>query len=583
MQKKKIKKYQFGNNPCGEGTVWDEVKKQCVPVIEKNITQQDLLWGNLISSNGTPTINETLYPVYTSGGVLPSALKSAGTDATGKVIKSDVVYPKGVGVKDGRGRFIPQNIVIGEALDQGFNLDSDNVYRKKEITEDKNKLWYSPTFQALNAAMDITRLIANPINDAKNSKEEREKLLKARYMRSKYNLDENGLNNVPVYMQTGGYVNNTGYTPGTDTFNNPFNIIPSGNITMKNTPFPIMAYPNVGSPKMLYPGGKYNFPKATSVLEIPSMQIGGDAYSGYSEQPAPQEQSIAKIPDQAPVHEDGGVNVNNVAELEQGEVYTEDASGNPVRVLEDTSDKRADNKSKSLKITPEEAEQLINFKPKRSITHSRLFEEASKYYDKKFKSLEKKVGKNLEYVRLKNGGSYAQNAFEENLKMLQQLPTAQQIFDAIYSHQQEAKRKYNIENKDEMKYGGTSNWQNGLLFPHQENNGGLTIEDIENLVKDNQVAFLDEYVQDDTVLLSKLIENGDIQYLDENDNPRAKAEGRSSKFTKGGKWEVVKDLKGYPTHEQGGVDIKLGKDGFSFTGKDGEIKAANGLVLPKIK
>ena len=52
MQKKKIKKYQFGNNPCGEGTVWDEVKKQCVPVIEKNITQQDLLWGNLISSNG---------------------------------------------------------------------------------------------------------------------------------------------------------------------------------------------------------------------------------------------------------------------------------------------------------------------------------------------------------------------------------------------------------------------------------------------------------------------------------------------------------------------------------------------------
>lgn len=461
MQKKKIKKYQFGNNPCGEGTVWDEVKKQCVPVIEKNITQQDLLWGNLISSNGTPTINETLYPVYSSGEVSPSALKSAGTDAAGKVIKSDVVYPKGVGVKDGRGRFIPQNMVIGEALDQGFNLDSDNVYRKKEITEDKNKLWYSPTFQALNAAMDITRLIANPINDAKNSKEEREKLLKARYMRSKYNLDENGLNNVPVYMQTGGYVNNTGYTPGTDTFNNPFNIIPSGNITMKNTPFPIMAYPNVGSPKMLYPGGKYNFPKATSVLEIPSMQIGGDAYSGYSEQPAPQEQSIAKIPDQAPVHEDGGVNVNNVAELEQGEVYTEDASGNPVRVLEDTSDKRADNKSKSLKITPEEAEQLINFKPKRSITHSRLFEEASKYYDKKFKSLEKKVGKNLEYVRLKNGGSYAQNAFEENLKMLQQLPTAQQIFDAIYSHQQEAKRKYNIENKDEMKYGGLPKYQNG--------------------------------------------------------------------------------------------------------------------------
>lgn len=765
MQKKKIKKYQFGNNPCGEGTVWDEVKKQCVPVIEKNITQQDLLWGNLISSNGTPTINETLYPVYTSGGVSPSALKSAGTDAAGKVIKSDVVYPKGVGVKDGRGRFIPQNMVIGEALDQGFNLDSDNVYRKKEITEDKNKLWYSPTFQALNAAMDITRLIANPINDAKNSKEEREKLLKARYMRSKYNLDENGLNNVPVYMQTGGYVNNTGYTPGTDTFNNPFNIIPSNNITMENTPFPVIGYPNNGVPKVMKPGNRYTFPEASSVLEIPLLQNGGlrkpiftnnpndprlrayqdslnsynvgrqvavdngkvfdnrynmneystylsknydagklkyplgkndrlygspilpalsnedlnkeidywknhydnnsknpigykiasnlerlknnkvkpiGSFSGaelpttqlykkpvqpvvykkeekllkrnttpqalikanredlkiipnslniplnteipnlpyqvdyfdpvlkqrtskyfpsdvegaeflkdldpatglpeyrnrgdnyvrayynkfqdgglashtkwlnspmaaamnqgeedftqrrlsddeiinlmnsvsfndrkytpvaqYGDQFAGEEQSIAKIPDHAPKHEDGGVNINNVAELEQGEVYTEDASGNPVRVLEDTSDKREDVKSKTLKVTPEEAKELVNFKPKRSVTHSRLFEEASKYYDKKYKGVEKKIEKNLEYIRLRNGGKYSENSFEENLKMLQQIPTSQQIFDVIYAHQQEAKRKYNVENKDKMKYGGLPKYQNGTKYIDPDGN-----------------------------------------------------------------------------------------------------------------
>lgn len=685
MQKKKVKKYQFGDNPCGTGTVWDDVKKKCVPVIEKNITQQDLLWGNLV--NNIPNISENLYPVYDSGEVSPSALKSAGTDTKGNVIKSDVVYPEGVGVKDSRGRFIPQNMVVGDALDKGFNLDYDNVYRKKEITEDKNKLWYNPTFQALNAAMDITRLIANPITDAKNSKEEREKLLRARYMRGKYNFDENGLNNVPVYMQNGGAgaiytsnkndprlkayndslktfnlanleqknyyngksgvpvpfsknpqfnsanefidshygeytgnsynrakelntvakrarikpygqytpppntggigdqypayfkkpvqpviykpeeptlkkgkisqqkllhperstpngiifndiqvpslgeikklpyvvdfhdeegqptqqrfankaeadafynelnkrrvnwasssqgnvsqyverqmggnVNNTGYTPGTPSFNNPYNVIPSGNITMKNTPFPIMAYPNVGSPKMLYPGGKYNFPKATSVLEIPSMQIGGDAYSGYSEQPAPQEQSIAKIPDQAPVHEDGGVNVNNVAELEQGEVYTEDASGNPVRVLEDTSDKREDVKSKTLKVTPEEAKELVNFKPKRSVTHSRLFEEASKYYDKKYKGVEKKIEKNLEYIRLRNGGKYSENSFEENLKMLQQIPTSQQIFDVIYAHQQEAKRKYNVENKDKMKYGGLPKYQNGTKYIDPDGN-----------------------------------------------------------------------------------------------------------------
>jgi len=59
--------------------------------------------------------------------------------------------------------------------------------------------------------------------------------------------------------------------------------------------------------------------------------------------------------------------------------------------------------------------------------------------------------------------------------------------------------------------------------------------------------------------------------------------GRSSKFTNGSQWEIVKDLKGYPSHAQDGVDIKLGKDGFSFKGKGGDIKAAHGLVLPAIK
>lgn len=57
-------------------------------------------------------------------------------------------------------------------------------------------------------------------------------------------------------------------------------------------------------------------------------------------------------------------------------------------------------------------------------------------------------------------------------------------------------------------------------------------------------------------------------------------DGLRTKFTKNSQWEIVKDLKGYPSHSQGGVDIKLGKDGFSFKGKGGDIKAAHGLVLP---
>jgi len=79
------------------------------------------------------------------------------------------------------------------------------------------------------------------------------------------------------------------------------------------------------------------------------------------------------------------------------------------------------------------------------------------------------------------------------------------------------------------------------------------------------------------------INESEITYTDEDGKPCAKMGGRSAKFTKGSKWEVVKDLKGYPSHAQGGVDIKLGKDGFSFTRGNGQIMAAHGLVLPAIK
>lgn len=82
-------------------------------------------------------------------------------------------------------------------------------------------------------------------------------------------------------------------------------------------------------------------------------------------------------------------------------------------------------------------------------------------------------------------------------------------------------------------------------------------------------------------LLTKMIDSGAIQ-KDCTGGFKAK-DGIRGKFTKGSQWEIVKDLKGYPSHTQGGVDIKLGKDGFSFKGKGGDIKAAHGLILPKIK
>ena len=56
-------------------------------------------------------------------------------------------------------------------------------------------------------------------------------------------------------------------------YNHPGEItrIPGGDITMANVPYPVMAYPNVGQPQMMYPEQDYNFPGADYVDEVPIM------------------------------------------------------------------------------------------------------------------------------------------------------------------------------------------------------------------------------------------------------------------------------------------------------------------------
>jgi len=63
---------------------------------------------------------------------------------------------------------------------------------------------------------------------------------------------------------------------------------------------------------------------------------------------------------------------------------------------------------------------------------------------------------------------------------------------------------------------------------------------------------------------------------------KLKAEkGLATSFTKGGKWKVIKDLKGYPTHKEGGVDLTIGKDGVSIKNGNTQFTAKHGLVIPK--
>ena len=54
--------------------------------------------------------------------------------------------------------------------------------------------------------------------------------------------------------------------------------IPSDTITMQGVPYPVMAYPNMGEPQMMYPGQEYYFPGADYVDEYPEFKEGGAYY-----------------------------------------------------------------------------------------------------------------------------------------------------------------------------------------------------------------------------------------------------------------------------------------------------------------
>lgn len=78
-------------------------------------------------------------------------------------------------------------------------------------------------------------------------------------------------------MGHGKYISNKGYMNDSPDKNNPFNIIPSGNITMQNVNHPVMGIDNYGNMQMMTPGGEYLFP-GSQVLEIPMKGCGGSHY-----------------------------------------------------------------------------------------------------------------------------------------------------------------------------------------------------------------------------------------------------------------------------------------------------------------
>ena len=95
-------------------------------------------------------------------------------------------------------------------------------------------------------------------------------------MKGKFKYQESrGLPGGPNEMFTyvTGVFSTEGYKRNSPDVNNPYNVIPSGNITMKGVDFPVVGTDNLGNTKMMMPGKDYKFP-GDMVFEIPVAQEG---------------------------------------------------------------------------------------------------------------------------------------------------------------------------------------------------------------------------------------------------------------------------------------------------------------------
>ena len=177
-------------------------------------------------------------------------------------------------------------------------------------------------------------------------------------------------------------------------------------------------YDENGQPK----GMGYTDPKTGDIVEL---QNGGESeYSGPVEAEEGEiaqmgDDKIIKISDSANRHEQGGVKLDNVK-----------------RVLEDTSDKRKDRASKLLLMDKDEVEGLFNFKPKSKLSHAKAFELAKKHYRKQ----RDKVNRNNKVINEReNIDKYSAKSIELNFKNMEEIPTDQDAFDALFMHQEAVK------------------------------------------------------------------------------------------------------------------------------------------------
>lgn len=150
------------------------------------------------------------------------------------------------------------------------------------------------------------------------------------------------------------------------------------------------------------------------------------------------EGNIDRISDQAAMHEQGGVKLDNVD-----------------RVLENTSHLRDDGQSKKLLISPERFEELFGVKTKKNLSHAKALEEANKIFTKQSNKVTSKINQSAKDLENNLDDKYTNASLDLNIHTLKSIPTEDKIFDVLFNHQEATKLMNGISNPNgESKYGG---------------------------------------------------------------------------------------------------------------------------------
>lgn len=169
-----------------------------------------------------------------------------------------------------------------------------------------------------------------------------------------------------------------------------------------------------------------------------------------------QDGLINKIPDSAPSHAQGGVNLAGVSQ-----------------VLENTSTRRKDPASKALALKPDDVEKLYGFRPKGTLSHADAYEEAVNQMEKKvviFNRAKKNINASPELSQ------YGMNSLKLNTMQQNSLPQDSELFDIAFNHQENIKVNNSINDDGSMmakkggKYKTRGLYQTGGLTPYTGGN-----------------------------------------------------------------------------------------------------------------